>query len=61
VKDEELAGEELVEGLEIEAGEGIDEEIVLAVGDLDEAELLEVAMEAIGLGIHGDGVEAGEV
>jgi hypothetical protein len=61
VEDEELGGEDLEEGLKIEAGEGVDEEVALIEGNLDEAEFLEVAMKAVGLRIDCDGVEAVEV
>jgi hypothetical protein len=61
VEYETLCGEDQEQGLEIEAGERIDEEIALAEGDLNEAELLVIAMKAVSLRIDSDGIEAGEV
>jgi hypothetical protein len=60
VEDEELAGEDLKEGLEIEAGERVDEDVALIERNLDETEFLEIAMEAVGFCIHCDGIEAVE-
>ena len=58
VEDQELAGEHLEKRPEIEARQRIDQDVPLIEGNLDEAELLEVAMEAVGLRIHRDGIEA---
>jgi hypothetical protein len=60
VKDEELRPERLEERLKIETGERIDQQIALIEGYLDETKFLEVAMQTVGLRIHGDGIEGGE-
>ena len=54
VNNELLAVEGREKGIERKAGERIDQQVVSGNADLDEAELLEVAVEAVRLGIDGD-------
>jgi hypothetical protein len=44
----------VAEGLEIDRGQGIDQQVFLIESELDEAKLFKVAMEAVRLGIDRD-------
>jgi hypothetical protein len=56
VKKQLLAGPRSPQGAEVKTGERVDEEVRAGDADLDEAKLLEVAVQRVRLGIHGDGL-----
>jgi hypothetical protein len=54
VKDEPPLGKGFIKWLESESCQGIDKHVLVFCADLDEAELFEIAMEAIRFGIQSD-------
>lgn len=54
VDDDDFPFEGFEEWREVEGGEGVDEEVCVRRGDLDEAKLFEVAVQGIRFGIEGD-------
>ena len=49
-----IPGEDLAEARQVELAQRIDDEIVAGNGDLDQADLVEVRMQRVGLGVDGD-------